>query len=362
MDYNKYINTMDDINKLKEDLMENQSGKTASTIDSNENRDDLEKIRAIIAEEVRRIINTQTGLVFEDNIRGLLKIAFNFKDYPIPRKINYRKIEIEEEIQFALDFMESKISINGKEYIFKLESNFSISFFESKKNNLNRPVESLYGSVDDKKNTLIEYVENEQNIITKKINGKNVTFFNKIEIECDGIFELDKTFSLDKFSSKEFSPIFSTVEDDEKGFEFAIIETKLDKNKISDIINQIEKDSLFFEPLLKKKCIFIGFINCPSAKTYNYTKKLKTIKCKIFGIKSPIIYGKNMTRHIDWDLEEKFQKLDKKIDKIEKEMAKITNILKEIKSKKAIKISDTKSLGKKHHRAKTPLKKNEENE
>ena len=127
---------------------------------------------------------------------------------------------------------------------------------------------------------------------------------------------------------------------------------------------------MFFEPLLNKKCIFIGFINSENVKTFNYAKKLGNIKCKIFGIKNPIIYGKNVTRHIDWDLEEKFQKLNKKIDErfnkmekdIEKKFTKILEEIKQKKSKKSIKINDIKSLGKKHHRIKTPSKKDKKNE
>ena len=84
----------------------------------------------------------------------------NLKESTIPREINYTKFQIENEIQqrFALDYLESKIPINGKDYIFILNKDFSISNVEYETNNL------------------IENVENNQANIINTINGKKVIF------------------------------------------------------------------------------------------------------------------------------------------------------------------------------------------
>lgn len=96
----------------------------------------------------------------------------NLKESIIPREINYRKVEIENEIQqrFALDYLESKIPINGKDYKFILNKDFSISILEYETNNL------------------IENVENNQANIFNIINGKKVIFVVTFKLKLTEFF------------------------------------------------------------------------------------------------------------------------------------------------------------------------------
>ncbi len=174
MNSNKYIINVDEINKLKRDLMKGKSSKTKTTSDNSNkdnksNKNDKDFIISIVSEEMKKKINTQTGPVFEDNIRGLLKYSFNFKEYSIPRKIFYRTIEIENETikRFSLHYSQSKIPINGKEYKFILNQDFSISIIDNQTNDLI---------------TSVAIVK-----VNKIINDKELTFSNHNEIEVDGI-------------------------------------------------------------------------------------------------------------------------------------------------------------------------------
>ena len=66
----------------------------------------------------------------------------------------------------------------------------------------------------------------------------NCLFISKhIEIEVVGIFELGNNFNLSNFSSKDYSAIYSNIKPNENDFGFAIIEEKLDSNKISKLLN-----------------------------------------------------------------------------------------------------------------------------
>lgn len=87
------IQSADEINKLKQDLMDNKdktytistknmtksidnSKHNANNNEHNNNND--EKIRKIESKEIRRILNERIGFVFEDNIRGTLEYEYVF--------------------------------------------------------------------------------------------------------------------------------------------------------------------------------------------------------------------------------------------------------------------------------------------
>ena len=72
MNYNKYINSMEEINNLRKDLMETKSTETKTTSDIRKD-DGPDKLKQLITQKVKRIINEKIGLVFEENFRGLLK-------------------------------------------------------------------------------------------------------------------------------------------------------------------------------------------------------------------------------------------------------------------------------------------------
>lgn len=315
MNYNKYINSSEEINNLRKDLKETKNTETKTTSDNS--TDDIpHNLKQLISQEVKRKINEKIGLEFEDNIRGVFKYMFNLKESTIPREINYRKVEIENEIQqrFVVDFYESTIPINGEDYKFVLNKDFSISILEYNTNNLIK-------NVEDTKTNII-YI----------IKGKKLTFFNRIQFEVDGIFELDKSFNLSKFTTEYFSIIYSNIEKDENNYEYLIIECILDKNKIHDITIQIKRDSLLFKPLLNKKCIFIGIINSENINSINFKKIFGEIKCVILGLKGHRINGKYMKSPIDWDLEQKFKKLDNRLETTEKDIEKINEDIKDIKN------------------------------
>ena len=99
----------------------------------------------------------------------------------------------------------------------------------------------------------------------------------------------------------------------------AILEVKLNRAKIYELIKQIKKDDNIFGRILKKKKIYLGFINSPTVDSNSEKNfiQLQKINCLIFGIKESKFAEKNVLKPIDWDLLKEVKGLKKKLDKIE---------------------------------------------
>ena len=296
MELVNYISSgKNDIIKLKKELMEIDN--TLNTaIDSKSNKEKSDNLS--VAEEMKQIMNAYNGDIFEENIREILKYKYNFEKSSFPRNTIYRKIKIKtsSETITLLKDESTKITLNGIKYTFTLNNNHSITIKDSNE----KEIETIEKSVEN---------------IRKTLNDIKITIFPHVEIEADGIYEIND-FNSDIFNKNEVEVIYSNIPEGNKNFEMAILEVKLSKNTISDLVKQIEKDSNVFGKKLKKKIVYIGFINSPNIDS-NAVKnfvKLQKISCVVYGIKESKFGGKNVLRPIDWDLVKEVEDIKKNIE------------------------------------------------
>ena len=169
----------------------------------------------------------------------------------------------------------------------------------------------------------VESEESGKNINNKKIEGKQI-FINKYkELEKDGYSRINN-FKKDMFDSNWVTILYSSLNNgEEKNYEYAVIEAKLNPKRFIDLTEKIRSDDRLFKAL-KKKTIFIGFVN--SSKVESIKKYiLKGIKCVIYGINNSIFFGKKVSRAIDWDLEIEYRELKNTVNVLSNTVNSLTN-------------------------------------
>ena len=271
------------IKKLKEDLM-SKNPKNDNTVSS-----------------VRQVMNESTGKILEKNIRNILENNYGFKLLKYPEKIFIKKIRVEigNKIQDEEIFQneETTINIANKKYIFLFNEKFELLIKDSN-NKTKTPILNNASNKESKVN----------------LDGFNLTISPYKEMEIDGYFKMNK-FKLEMFNENEIDVIYSNInKDDEKSFNNSIIEVKLNANKVDDLITQIRKDHHLLKLKNKKDTLVIGFINSNKIKNIAHFNSLDNKKCVIYGIKNSIFCGKEVTYHIDWDLERRVKSLEEKVD------------------------------------------------
>ena len=128
------------------------------------------------------------------------------------------------------------IKFNGIKYVFILNNNNSIL-------------------IKDNKKTEIENIPDSKENIDKIFCGKKISLLPQKKIEADGIFNING-FDSSIFNSNEITKIFSNVGDGKKDFNRAILEVKLSRTKIYELIKQIKNDDNIFGRILKKNNLF----------------------------------------------------------------------------------------------------------
>ena len=271
------------IKKLKEDLM-SKNPKNDNTVSS-----------------VRQVMNESTGKILEKNIRNILENNYGFKLLKYPEKIFIKKIRVEigNKIQDEEIFQneEATINIANKKYIFLFNEKFELLIKDSN----NKTKTSILSNASNKESKV-------------NLDGFNLTISPYKEMEIDGYFKMNK-FKVEMFNENEIDVIYSNInKDDEKSFNNSIIEVKLSANKVDDLISQIRKDYHLLKLKNEKDTLVIGFINSNKIKNIAHFNSLDNKKCVIYGIKNSIFCGKEVTYHIDWDLEKRIKSLEKKLD------------------------------------------------
>ena len=271
------------IKKLKEDLM-SKNPKNDNTVSS-----------------VRQVMNESTGKILEKNIRNILENDYGFKLLKYPEKIFIKKIRVEigNKIQDEEIFQneEATINIANKKYIFLFNGKFELLIKDSN----NKTKTSILSNASNKESKV-------------NLDGFNLTISPYKEMEIDGYFKMNK-FKLEMFNENEIDVIYSNInKDDEKSFNNSIIEVKLNANKVDDLIFQIRKDHHLLKLKNEKDTLVIGFINSNKIKNIAHFNSLDNKKCVIYGIKNSIFCGKEVTYHIDWDLERRVKSLEEKMD------------------------------------------------
>ena len=271
------------IKKLKEDLM-SKNPKNDNTVSS-----------------VRQVMNESTGKILEKNIRNILENNYGFKLLKYPEKIFIKKIRVEigNKIKDEEIFQneEAAINIANKKYIFLFNEKFELLIKDSN----NKTKTSILNNASNKESKV-------------NLDGFNLTISPYKEMEIDGYFKMNK-FKVEMFNKNEIDVIYSNInKDDEKSFNNSIIEVKLNANKVDDLISQIRKDHHLLKLKNEKDTLVIGFINSNKIKNIAHFNSLDNKKCVIYGIKNSIFCGKEVTYHIDWDLERRVKYLEEKVD------------------------------------------------
>ena len=322
--YKTKNNSIDDIIKLKQDLMchnETTSDKAES-----------------ITSSVKRILNDKEGSIFEKNIRYAFQYKLNYNKIEYPQKIFSKIIKYgENKEKEIIKGQESEITINERKLKFLFDNNFNL----------------IIKDENDKELDKIGSEKSNEDINNKKIKDTNIkiSISRYKEMEYDGFFEMEN-FSVNQFDKQEVEIIYSNVnEKEEKTFKYTMIEIKLGADKKKELITQIRKDSHFLALIKKTPAVIIGFINSNEIKYKNYFNILKNKKCVIYGIKKGIFCGKDITQPIDWDLERRFLVLSKKISlelkELKTQVNEIYELLKKDKEKKVNIKSTNEEIGEK---------------
>lgn len=296
----KYQTTSEtNINYLKKNLME-----------INDQEEDISKSEA--ASTVKQIMNTETGIIFEENIRASLEINCNFVKGNLPRDIYYKKLMFDNEnVVCVIQNEPITVKIFNKTHTILFAEDRSLSIKNEGGEEILR----------------VESEESGKNINNKKIEGKQIFIYKCKELEIDGYYRINN-FKKDMFDSNEVTILYSSLNNgEEKNYEYAVIEAKLNPKRFIDLTEKIRSDDRLFKAL-KKKAIFIGFVN--SSKVESIKKYiLRGIKCVIYGINKSIFFGKKVSRAIDWDLEIKYRELNNTVNVLSNTVNSLTNIVNE---------------------------------
>jgi len=297
MFYYKYYNREEkDIKKLKQNLM-SDSNNTESTLSS-----------------ASQAINERLVKIFENNIRNILELKLGFKKIDHPDKIYMKKIIIDikpkpKEMDILKD---NEITVDIKDKKYKLLYDYEHNFLVKE---LNDAKKAEITSENSNKETKLD------------IDGITLKIFPYKEMEFDGYYAM-KTFCVNLFDEKEVEILYTNInKEEEKTFVNSVIEAKLSSKKTEKIKEQMTKDRHYLTIKGIKNSVILGFMNSNDIKNKDCFNSLKNNKCVIYGIKKSILYGKEITFPIDWDLEKRFNSfqldVNKKLDDIYKELVEI---------------------------------------
>jgi hypothetical protein len=279
--------------KLKKNLMQ---GKGTSF--------KFSKSYSSVSSEFYKMKNKEVDTDFEKNINQILEYFYDFKKVPLNRSFLYRELEIDGKNVFIAGDQEKIIEINKRPVLFKVYQDKSLNII-----------------CDDKEEEKIK----SQKIITKSVCDKEIIIKPARDVEIDGIYE---NFNFEKFDPKEIICIYKNIKDSEiKNFNKVVIEIKLNRDKINELISQLSRDKEILEKFYDDNFLYIGIIN---SKSVNF-QELKNIlgmyddfNFMLFGVINSQFAGKDTTKYHDWD-EMKFVR--NRLDKIESTTKKILKLL-----------------------------------
>ena len=237
---------------------------------------------------VGQITDNEAGIIFEENIRTPLEIYCNFVKTDLPRDIYYKKLIFDnEKVVYVIQNEPITAKINNKKYkiLFGKDRSLSIK---------NEKGEEIINIKTKKSNEYISYLK------TDREEREEIFISGYEELEIDGYYRINN-FNKDMLDSNEVSILYSSLNnEDDQNYQYAVIEVELNPKRIMDLIETIiDEDRLF--KALKKKVLFIGFLNSSNVKPIK-NNNLKDTKCVIYGINNSTFFGKNVSREIDWDL------------------------------------------------------------
>ena len=134
-----------------------------------------------------------------------------------------------------------------------------------------------------------------------------------------------------------------------------VIEMKLNRNKIRELLHQLARDAEFMEFFGKENYLYIGIIN---SKSVNHEEVIKFINeygdlnFILLGIKNSQFANREITKFYNWEEIRKVRELEDKFITLEKDVEEIKKNLKE--NNKLLQFLKRRLLKRKRKRVKEP--------
>ena len=255
------------IKKLKKDLMPKTKGIKSGSVSSK------------FSKEFNKIKNSEIDEIFENNIRETLMFEYNFHEGNIKRHFFLRTLTFDEKEQFLLINEPKDVKINNKGYSFILNN-------DDKSVNIIEESGKIFKTI--KSNKKINVPIEEENVEIGKIT----------EVEFDGSFECDNS-AFEKFNKDEVITLFSNVTSSQINlFNYVIMEIKLNKGKIAELIKQLLKDKQIIEKIYSnKKFLYVGFINSKELDV-DISSKIGDLNIIIYGLKKNVFGSRDIKNEI----------------------------------------------------------------
>ena len=212
--------------------------------------------------------------------------------------------------------------INNKKYIFKLNDDKSVTIEES-----GRIFQTIY---NNKMNNLpIE----EEIIVIGKLT----------EIEIDGSF-LFNSDTFKKFNQDEVKTLFTNINPSQMDtYNYVILEIKLNKTKIMELIHQLRRAKNMLEKIyINKKILYVGFINSKDLDK-DISSKIGDLNIIIYGLKKNMFASRDMRKFYDWDTIKNVKFLSDELGGIKNELGGIKKEIVEVKKKMNDEVTDIKN-------------------
>ena len=279
-------------------------------------------IKKIINERIKTYINSKTGIIFEHIIRKTLEIKLKLEISDFPPSFFFRKV-------YGYSIQGTEIIMKERSLAF-IEEDTGEKYLLCQFNELNNSCEFI----DPKTQKLILNIDEKGKNIT--IDTLQLTISSPKSAEMDGIFCINN-FKFPNFNPEEINMIFNNInENDIKGIMNIIVEIKMNKKKLQDLIEQIKSDNRIMRKLLTYDILFVGFVGSDGEfdNLINLDEELRNLKCVIYEIKNDCIFGRNMKQPYDWilikdvdDIKESINSLNEKYDEIKKDIKEIKLLL-----------------------------------
>ena len=302
---NYYLNA-NQINKLKKDLMPKHKNSGANS--------------SISSSEYYKMKNKEVGIHFEENIRNILMLNYGLKKKEINRKLLYCYIKYDGNSNLITNIEEKKLTISETIVTFRINDNKSLDIIFDNNNIIK----------------IKKQKESQQTIL-----GKTVIITERKDMENDGWFNLNN-FDINKFDKNEICEIYKTIEPGKiKKAKQVIIESKLNKNKVNELLFQLNRDKKIIEKIeniQKDNILYMGFINAKSINIQDFINnvipKYQDLKFILFGIKNEFFGKRKVTEFYDWELIKDVKRMEGRIDNLERRIGnlekKVGNINKKL--------------------------------
>jgi len=292
--------TQAEINKLKVDLM---SKKYRANKNSTKNKasNNSHSGFSSISSQFYKMRNEEIGIEFEENIRNILELHYGWKKFSLNKSFLYCEIQFEKKIELITNNEDKEITINSKKITFRI----------NKKKSIEINSEGFNKKIKEQKPCKIKIFETE-------------FFIGDVrDLEHDGIFDI---FDFSKLNYDEISIISTNVGnilEKQKEYNKVVIEAKLNKNKVQDMLEQLLRDKRIIGKLINEKILYLGIINSKSAnmeELMKFKNENSNFNFIILGIKDSLFGDRNVKRSYDWKEIRENRKLRKQVNKVKKDI------------------------------------------